>query len=207
MAVMTEGAVALRAEVEAAILVEVERMGAERFSRASIVRPFLGRCSQATLYRWVAEILAAGKPGQHAVRKAKEAAAARAVSTADPVSEVVEAVRIRLPDVIRVEHLGAGGTTSGVVTRLEQVIAGVEMLMRHAKTDDGKIKNARLLLVALAEMRKCLETSVKFYQAMREVDQVDRLHAAILEEIAKESPEAAERILRRIDLIATAWGG
>lgn len=207
MAVMTKEAMALRSEVEAAILTEVESVGAERFSKAAIVRPFLGKCSQATLYRWISEFMASGNPGQHVVRKVREAAAARAVLTPDPVADVVEAIRVRLPEVVRVEDLDAGGATSGVVPRLQQVIANVEMLVRHAKSDDGKIRNARLLLAALAEMRKCLETSVKFYEAMREVNQVDALHSAILEEIARESPEAAERILHRIDVIAARWGG
>jgi hypothetical protein len=207
VAVMSKEAVALQSEVEAATLAEIERAGVERFSKASVVRPFLTRCSQATLYRWINNILAAGKPGQHAVRKVKEAAEARASRTADPVAEVVEAIRVRLPEVVRIEDVGAGSTTVGVIQRLEDVIANVEMLVRHAKTDDGKIRNARLMLLALAELRKCLETSVKFYQAMREIDQIDRLHTVILEEIGKQSPELAEQILLRIDAIAGAWSG
>jgi hypothetical protein len=207
VAVMTKEALALRGEVQAAVLSEVEAVGIERFSKAAIVRPFLGKCSQATLYRWISEFMASGNPGQHIVRKVREAAAARAVLTPDPVADVVEAIRVRLPEVVRIEDVGAGSTTVGVIQRLEDVIANVEMLVRHAKTDDGKIRNARLMLLALAELRKCLETSVKFYQAMREIDQIDRLHTVILEEIGKQSPELAEQILLRIDAIAGAWSG
>jgi hypothetical protein len=207
MAVMTREAMALHAELEAAILTEVEALGVKRFSKASVVRPFLDRCSQATLYRWTNEILAAGKPGQHAIRRAREAADARALVSLDPVTEVLEAVKDRLPAVIRIEDVGAGGTTRGVIARLEHVMSDVEMLVKHAKTADGAVRNARLLLVALTELRRCLETSVRIYQAMKEVDHVDQLHAAILGEIRKESPEVAERILRRMEDIATQWGG
>jgi hypothetical protein len=42
---------------------------------------------------------------------------------------------------------------------------------------------------------------------MRAIDKVDRLHARILEEIGQESPETAERILRRFDTIAAEWAG
>jgi hypothetical protein len=79
--------------------------------------------------------------------------------------------------------------------------------VKHAKMADGEVRISRMLLVAAAEMRKCPETSVGFFQTTWEVDQVDRLHDAILEEIRKASPEIAEAILRRIDARAASWTG
>ena len=207
MAGVTLEAAAFRVEVETAVLDAVERLGPEGFNKASIIKPFLGRgAHQATLYRWVDAIMTSGRPGQHAVRKLKSAAAERAAHTPDPVAEVVEGVKARLPVIARVEDLG-GGKTVNVIARLARVTDDVELLVKHAKTEDGKVRNARLLLVSLAELRKCLETSVKFYQAMREADQADQLQEAILDEIAKASPETAEAIYRRIDQRASGWMG
>jgi hypothetical protein len=56
-------------------------------------------------------------------------------------------------------------------------------------------------------MRRCLETGVRLHQAMREVDEVDRLQKAIIDAIAEESPDLARRIYLKIDAIAASWGG
>jgi hypothetical protein len=207
MAGTTSEAAALRGEVETAVLDAVERLGHEGFCKAAIVKPLLGRGThQATLYRWVDAILASGMPSQHVMKVVKEAAAVRAVRSPDPVSEVVEDLKGRLPIIARLDDL-RGGSTINVLERLARVTDDIELLVRHAKTEDGKVRNPRLLLVSLAELRKCLETSVKFYQAMRETAQADRLQDAILDEIAKTSPEVAEAIYRRIDQIAASWMG
>jgi hypothetical protein len=162
--------------------------------------------SEATLYRWIDATIASGKPGQAVARKVQEAATARAARTDDPVADVVADVKDRLPVIVRVDDLGSGNAVN-VLDRLARVMGDVELLVQHAKTGDGKVRNARLLLVSSAELRKCLETSVKFYAAMRETAQSDRLQEAILDEIAKASPEVAEAIYRRIDHIAATWMG
>jgi hypothetical protein len=47
---------------------------------------------------------------------------------------------------------------------------------------------------------------MRIYQAMRDMDQVDRLHDAILAEIGDEAPAVKERILRRLMAMATGYG-
>ncbi|MBX6375535.1 MAG: hypothetical protein IRZ13_15055 [Acetobacteraceae bacterium] len=42
---------------------------------------------------------------------------------------------------------------------------------------------------------------------MQSVNNVERFHAAVLAEVAKESPECAERIGARLTLLAHAWAG
>jgi hypothetical protein len=79
-------------------------------------------------------------------------------------------------------------------------------LVAYAKTPDGKPRNARLLLMASDRIRACLETAMRIYQAMRDMDEVDRLHGAILEEIGREAPAVKERILRRLAAMATGYG-
>ena len=69
------------------------------------------------------------------------------------------------------------------------------------------MRNARLLLQATENLRRCLETGLRIAEAMREMDQVDKFHAAILEEIAKMDPVLAERVVLRLGQIAEQWGG
>jgi hypothetical protein len=136
----------------------------------------------------------------------KQAAAARAARTPDPVAEMVTEAGKHLPSVVRLEDV-LGIPVIEVIERLNQVVANLDLLIDHAKTDDGKVRNAQFLLNATDRLRACLETTLKIHKAMRDLDRVDSLHNAILEEITKEAPEAAERILRRIGTIAGQWGG
>jgi hypothetical protein len=210
-----EGA-ALRAEVEQAVLAAAEKLGAEAgIDTAGIVRHFGGRgVADSTLFRWCREIIKSGKPGQHVAKQVKRAADRRvARSAADPetaAAEVRADLASTLPAVVRVDDVlggAAGGKVVGVIERLQVVMTDIEMLIRHAKTDDGKVRNARLLGTSLEQMRRCLETGVRLHQAMRETDQVDRLQNAILDAIAEEAPDLAVRIYRKLDGIAAGWGG
>jgi hypothetical protein len=57
---MAERTNALRAELEAAVLVEIEHTGPQGFSKDPIVRRFLDRgASKPTIYRWIDATLAA----------------------------------------------------------------------------------------------------------------------------------------------------
>jgi hypothetical protein len=197
----------LRAEVEASVVAAVTSSGTDGVWKNTLIKRFLGRgASKATLYRWVTATIATGKPGQAAVSAIKQAAAARAARTPDPVAEMVTEAGKHLPSVVRLEDV-LGIPVIEVIERLNQVVANLDLLIDHAKTDDGKVRNAQFLLNATDRLRACLETTLKIHKAMRDLDRVDSLHNAILEEITKEAPEAAERILRRIGTIAGQWGG
>ena len=199
----------LRAEVEAAVLADITNLGPDQFSKADVVRRFMDRgASRATLFNWVNAVLASGKPGQHVARIVKEAAEARAARTPEPAKEVAGEIATMLP--VRVsmdEVVKGGGGTLKVIDKLNSIVADLDALVLYAKNPEGGIRNARLLLAASRELRGCVETGLKLYQAMREVGQVDRLQEAMLDEIEKLSPETAEAIYRRMDQIASQWTG
>jgi hypothetical protein len=205
---------ALRAEVELAVLAGAEKLGVEGIDAAGIVRQFSGRgVADSTLFRWCREIIQSGKPGQHAVRLVKQAAADRAARVAADPAAAAEAraeLAERLPAVVKVDEVvggAAGGKVVGVIERLQAIMTDIEMLIRHAKTDDGKVRNSRLLGASLEQMRRCLETGVKLHQAMRGVDEVDRLQEAILDEIGKCDRELQVRVLVRLRAVAENWKG
>jgi hypothetical protein len=197
----------LRREVEAEVARSVKTMGIDRIRKEPVVQKFVGRGAAAsTLYRWIDASIASGKPGQAAVRAVKKAAAVRAARTPDPVAEVIEEVRVCLPAVVRLEEV-TGTPTIKIIDELGTVVADLKALVKHAKGSDGSVRNARLLLSASDRVRACMETALKIQAAMRDVDQVDRLHAAMIEEIAKCDPLLAERVVRAMRAVAANWGG
>lgn len=203
-----QGDADLRAEVETAVLAEIERAGPAAFSKSSIVKRFLDRgTSRSTLFKWVGEILASGKPGQHLARIVKEAAAERAQQTPAPMKEIVGEIEARLPVALRLEEASLIGGSLRVLEDLAEAVTNFKLLIRHAKTEHGGVRNARLLLSASDKLRSAVETAVRLHQAMRQVDQIDRLHRAIIRRIGELSPETAEAILRDIDRLAAEWGG
>lgn len=195
---------ALQAEVEAATLAAVAHAGSLDVDQAAIVRPFLDRgAGRSTIYRWVGNILKDGRAGQHLARVVREAAERREATKQPPAAaEVAKS----LPAVVGPQQIASEGAIA-IIDRLNSCLATADQLMRHARHEDGKVRNAKLLLAASEYLRRCLETAARIADQMREVNQVDRFHAAIIEEIGKESAECAERIQRRLATLAAEWGG
>jgi hypothetical protein len=199
---MTAAATALRLEVEEAVFAEVAKAGPE-FRRSSVVNQFLDRgAGKSTLFRWVNEVIDSGRPGQHVARIVQAAAAERAARAVDPAADVAIAIAAKLP--IRVTAEDMTGVVR-LVEKLRAIVRDIDLLIAHSKADDGKVRNARLLLAANGEMRKTLETALRMQEAMHSAQQIDKMHDAILDEVAKLAPETAEAILRRIDLVAAQW--
>jgi hypothetical protein len=215
MPAQTPEAAALRAELEAAVIAAAERIGVGGLAKAEVVKPFVNRgVHLATLYRWFDAIMASGKPGQRLAKRVKRAAGRRVAKSADDPAAAAAEVRAELaealPTVVKVDEVlggAAGGRVVGVIERLQAVMTDIEMLIRHAKTEDGKVRNARLLGTSLEQMRRCLETGVRLHQAMRDAAAVDALQDAIVDEIGKCDAALRERVLLRLQDVAVAWGG
>ena len=205
MGAQTAEAAALKAEVERAVLMELARTGPEKFQPATIVTAFNGRAGRTTLFRWVRQTIESGKPAQRLTKTIKRRAAARAKRSEDPSADAARAAGELLP--VRAspsDMVGAGAIP--VIERLRECLKVAEDLMRHARTPEGAIRNSGLLLKASEHLRRSLETATRIAEAMRQVDQVDRLHSVIMDEIAKVSPETAEAIVVRLGQVAAEWG-
>lgn len=186
-------------------MTEVERIGPDGFARDTVVKQFLGRgAGRSTLYRWVAELLASGRPGQRLASKVREAAAERAARTPDPAAEVAAEVAAKLPAPVRVDEVVGTGPIP-VIDHLRKCTKAADDVIAYARTTEGRVRNAKLLLTASEHMRRTIETAARLYEAMRSVNQVDAFHAAIIEEIARESPEVAGRILERVAVLSNQW--
>ncbi len=214
MGAMSKEAVALRAEVERAVVKAVERLGPGGLDRDAIVKRFLGRGpTRSTIYRWISDIVASGTPGQHVVRQVRKAAERRAKRQPDPAAaaaevaaEVVEAAPAPLP---RVEQMVDGArSVVDVVERLNACITIAEKLIRHAETAEGGVRNSKLMLNASEHLRRSLQTVVQLHAAINDVARVDAFNADIIATVRAvhlECPQASELILRRTTALAAKW--
>ena len=186
----------LRDRFEAAVLAEAERVGAGCFNRSAVIRPFLaGGAKQSTLYRWADAVLAAGRPARRSAMVssgAERASAARGSSTPLPVPPAAPP-----PSFHSLLHVTPAGAVA-LLERLDDCIAAADQLMAHARTDEGKVRNARLLMAGAEQMRRCLETAARITETLIKAKKIDEFHAMMLEEVEAESPPAAERIVRRL---------
>ena len=196
----------LRARLEAACIDELARVGPDDLDRGALVRRFEDQgVSARTRYRWLADFLDSGRAGQALVRRVEDAAAARAARTSDPAAEVAREVGELLPKSASPDKMIGSGPIP-IMDHLHTVIHAAHEVMAHARTQDGKVRNAKLLLTASDKLRQCLDTATRITTAMNEFSQVQKFHAAVLDELRAESPALAERVLARFNRISTEWG-
>lgn len=213
---------ALRAEVEAAVQAEVNRVGSVMINRGAIWTAFQGRgASRATVYRWVAAVLPDIAPGRdkvtvppipHQAPAPKDTARAIRMFAVEPGPEP-DPEPSPPPPPPRAEMAATfsgpmpGGLSMPVIAHLQGILEDVQRVRATAFTADGQLRNGRMLLRVSEEMRRLMETVVKLQAAMHDIAGLERFHRAIIDAIREESPELAERVLKRLDDLAARWGG
>ncbi|MDR3519025.1 MAG: hypothetical protein P4M00_24770 [Azospirillaceae bacterium] len=172
----------MRPQVEQMICEEIQQHG-RLFDRADLSRRVTAMgVSKRTLYRWIDAVLYRTTP----------AGLGAAAAT-------------------------AGGARDGgmipVLEKLRTCIAVAEQVIAQAEqgvSGGGKRAGAtefRLLLMASEHLRRTMETAAKLHDRVTTIAQLERFHAAIFDELRAESPEIAERVVRRLQRINVAWGG
>ena len=78
--------------------------------------------------------------------------------------------------------------------------------MRHARDPEGRVRNGGLLIKASEHLRRSLETACRISEALRQIDRIDEFHAALMGEIAAESPALAERVVLRLAQLTARFG-
>jgi hypothetical protein len=123
MGAMSPAAAALKAELEAALMAEAERLGPDGFDRAAVVQKFMDRgIGRSTIFRWAKEITASGRLGRHVAKVVKEAAAKRAETSPDPARSAAEEVGAKLPATVTMSDVMPSGSALDIVERLKQCI-------------------------------------------------------------------------------------
>jgi hypothetical protein len=198
---------ALKAEVARAVVAEVAKVG-PAFDRAGLVAKFMGRgADRATLFRWISAEVESGRPGQAMTKKIKASAARRAKRAADPAADAAAEVGEHLPAVLTASDVLPGSGVVAVVERLRECVEIAQKIIKYSQTSDGQVRNAKLLLAGSEHLRRVIDSCVRLQESAMQLSQVERFHSLIIAEVAKESPEAAERILAAVGRLADSWGG
>ncbi len=197
----------LRAEAIRYCADAAEAAGGLDFHRAPVIERVMARGAGRTFaYKVVAEVMDSGEVERELESRRGDMAALAAGARGEaPAAELVHVTRQPAPTGTSVAaRIGAG---VAVFAKLENIVADIERVRAVAFHDDGRIKNSRMVLKAAEEMRRSLETVVKLQQVMNDIAGLERFHAAIIDVIREESPELAQRVLRRLDDLAARWGG
>ena len=185
-------------------------------SRSGIVKRFAGRASRSMLYEWIATFIEETSAREKRVDPAYRRAgvivinAEKAVEDestampADPAAVARELTATVVP--AEAAQGGAAGRALPILEHLHRTIEDVLRVRAVAFHADGRVRNSRMVLKAAEEMRRSLETVVKLQAAMNDQAALERFHAAIIEVIQQESPDLAQRVLRRLDELAMRWG-
>lgn len=184
---------------------ELAQGGPDSIDRPGLVRELAGRgVGRATAYRWVAEAIEADAERRGQADALAAAVAARAARTEHPAADAAQEIVTRLPKVVRLEDVAGAGTIQ-VIERLNVCLSIADKLMAHAQTEDGRVKNARLLLQSSEHLRRCLETAARIADVMRQVNEVDRFHALVIEKISRLDPVLAEELVHDLTQLSAQW--
>jgi hypothetical protein len=200
----------LRAAVEAAVLVEITRSGPEGFSRADLVKRFIDRgASRATLFSWVGAVLASDKPARAIEKRVATAAKRRARKEPDPGAAAARDVVAELPPIVSLgPALTPDAPDSAIpfMRRLQECFAAADQLLKHARTAEGDVRNARLIVVASEHARKTLETAARIQAGLLELGQTEKFHQAVFDVLKEVDPTVAEKVLIRLRQVNATWG-
>jgi hypothetical protein len=206
---MSEDALAMRDKFEQALLAEVARVGLEHFTPDAVIKRFLGCGGKRTsLYRWQRELMATDRPREHLDRVTAQAVAIRAAVDPEPAAGAAGAAADGAKAVIIAQHVVRGTGGAGAMALLEKLhdcIKTAEDVLAHAKTPEGKVRNSKLMLQAAENLRRSIETGSKIAEMLVRADKIEQFNRAVIEEIAKVSPELAEQVALRLSQLASSW--
>ncbi len=197
---------ALRAEVEAAALAELERVGPEAFRADAVVRVFLGRgADRATIYRWLQRLKESGRMGAHLAERVRAEAAEAAARSAEPSRQIAERCVALLPKPVRPDDFAATGGVLNFMRILGRCISTAEQVLRQSMQPDGTVRLTKTALSACEHLRRCMQTAAGVAESMRSIERVDAFHEAVVAEIEAVAPEAAARLRMRLQHLTSEW--
>jgi hypothetical protein len=138
-----------------------------------------------------------------------EAVADRARASS-PAAEVAREVSALLPPQ-PVDALAAVATSRhfegklAFMDLLEKCLEDAEQIRAYARSPDGTIRNARLILAASQHLRQTIETAARVQETLCEIADVDQFHREVIRAIETESPACAERLVSRLRQLNNAW--
>ena len=160
-----------------------------------------------TFYRWINKIHSSGVPGQNAMRKARKRVKRKAKK--DNIQAVHQQVAVEV-----IEHLPAtptvqethGMSLEQVALELNRCIENANKVVEYAKREDGKVRNAKLLLTASEHLRRTIETSARLMEMLWDIKRTEQFHQAIFRRLKERDPAFVELILSDLKQLNIDWG-
>ena len=192
----------LRAVIEQAVLAEHLRVGAESFKVGPIWRQFTGQIGRSTCYRVVDEYITSGRCGVHVGEAIKKGAARRAEA---PAAAAMASAEVILPRAVSPTDI-TGQSPLQLIDLLHECMASAKTVMDHARgAEEGKVRNASLLLKAVSVQRGCLATAAAMLDTMHRVQNIERFHQAVIGVIARLQPAEAEALVLELRQTIGDW--
>jgi hypothetical protein len=114
-----------------------------------------------------------------------------------------------LPAAPSPDYVGKPGAAGNMdfMQRLESLYQDAETLRKFSMDDKtGRIKLPKYLTQSVSLRQKLLETALKAMQEVWDLRRMQAFYDSVLEEIAKESPEVAMRIMERLKKLNSEIG-
>ncbi|HEY0203834.1 MAG TPA: hypothetical protein VGC15_06785 [Acetobacteraceae bacterium] len=92
-----------------------------------------------------------------------------------------------------------------VLDQLGTIQATCNKVLLASLGTDGKVRNAKQALNAVEALRRCLETSLKLYESVSNVQQIETFMAEMLAEVRPLAPELAQAVVARMRKVQTRW--
>jgi hypothetical protein len=190
----------LRNRVDAAVDLAIARGG--DVSRSTIVAQFAtAGVNQSTLFRWIDKrmkqadadaVVGRAKPIPHKASSPSQKAEAES-APAPALGRVADAARGEGIDYVRI-----------IQDNLRDLHAGLAM----AKTDDGKIKNPRLMLACVDQIGKQLShaSRVQVALSLDASQRIDQFMDELVDLVMQEIPARRDYILGRMDTLRLHYG-
>ncbi len=196
---------ALQRRVVEAAAEQLLRVGPDKFRAATVVEQFADTgIARSSLYRWIAAAHADGKVGQAASQAVRRRVAQR-VRKRKPAPDAAAEIAEKLPELIKPDDI-VPSRSGSIIDHLRACVDAATKVMAFAKAPDGNVRNPKLLLLASEHLRRCAETVQRIHERIFELQRIEEFHRQIIEEVRKESPACAERILVQLDQLSQRFG-
>lgn len=184
---------ALRVEVEQAVAEYLD--AGQPVDRAALLARYTAKgASRTRIYAWIKDALER-LPSEP--RHTPEQSALAADLAALPDREALASIEVEAK---------RGGPGSGqALERLQALIDTANKVLNFALHPDGRVKNPRLALIAVEQIRRMLETSLKLYETISNMQTIERFIAEVMAELRAADPEMAKRVVERMQAVQGRW--
>jgi hypothetical protein len=211
----------LRNEAEEFIRAEIARLGPDALDKGAIVRRYVERgASKTRVHEWIKALVHDAKnpapdtlPADLAVAEAAMQAAGHAkvldsLPGPEDLAQVEMAARVAV-DAAAPAHdapltLVSGGTAIAL-ERVQKIIGTIERVMTYSHHADGRIRNPRVALASAEALRKTLETALKLYETISDIQTVQRFIDAVMAELRAADRDLARCVVERLQGIQGRW--